>query len=68
MAQIENPGALAGATGAGVPCYAVAAGISRIALGGFCDKSAASIRLAPTVVCSAVSAALSLGGSHDGCA
>lgn len=40
MAQMENPGALAGATGAGVPCYAVAAGTPELAPGGLCGKFA----------------------------
>jgi hypothetical protein len=38
MAQIENPGALAGATGAGMPCYAVEAGFPKLAPEGFCSK------------------------------
>jgi hypothetical protein len=63
MAQMENPDALAGATGAGVPCYAVAVGILTIALGGFCGNFAASIRLASFVVLLVVCAPASGGQS-----
>ena len=34
MAETGNPGALAGATGAGMPCYAIAAGKPNLASGG----------------------------------
>lgn len=40
MAHIENPGALAGASGAEVPCYAIAAGAPKLAPDGLCDKIA----------------------------
>jgi hypothetical protein len=46
MAEIENPGALADATGAGKPCHAMAAGAPIIA-NGDSGGNALALRLAP---------------------
>lgn len=40
MAQIENPGALAGASGAGLPSFAIAAGTEKLAPDDLCGKFA----------------------------
>ena len=46
MAEKVNPGALAGATGAGKPCHATAAGTPNIATGD-AGGNALALRLAP---------------------
>lgn len=46
MGGIESPGALAGATGAGKPCHATAAGTPNIATGNACGNALA-LRLGP---------------------
>ena len=46
MADIENPGALAGATGVGKPCHAIAAGATIISTGD-AQGNALTLHLAP---------------------